>query len=230
MRKYSHLILLAGLVLLFSCELDNYDAPDKVLEGKVIDASNGETLQTRQPDGIKVRLLEKGFENPVPFDFWAMPDGTFRNTKIFAAKYDILVVEGAFEQSSVETITVDLNTNQVVNFEVEPYARLTNVEVSSSGGKLKATYKVAPGTGKRKILKSMLIASSSDILHENTTKKLSSNENVLKEINNDDISAMSFVDEIDGLQTGKTYYARVAVLTENSLSRYNYSPIVAIKF
>lgn len=230
MIRYSHFILLIVLVLLSSCELDNYDAPDKVLEGKVIDASNGEALQTRQPDGIKVRLLEKGYGNPVPYDFWAMPDGTFRNTKIFAAQYDILVVEGPFEQSSVEQVTVDLNTNQTVTFEVEPYVRLSNVEITSSDGKLKATYKISPSTGKRKILKSMLICSTSDILHENTTNKRSSKENYLNEIANDEISTMSFVDEIEGLQAGQTYYARVAVLTENSLSRYNYSPIVVFKF
>lgn len=214
---------------MISCELDNYPVPDIVLEGKVIDASTGETIQTRQPDGIKIRLLEEGYENPVPYDFWTKSDGSFKNTRIFAAKYKIVAVEGPFEQSSVEELSVDLTGNQTVVFEVEPFVRLSNVEISKTGGGIQASYKISQTTSTKKILKSMLIVGPSDILHQTTTNKLSSAENSLEDIANEDIASMSFVDEIGNLTPGKTYFARVAVLTDNTLNRYNYSPIIEIK-
>lgn len=220
---------MAGILFLCSCELDNYAAPEIVLEGKVIDASTGETIQTRQPDGIKIRLLEEGYENPVPFDFWTKSDGTFKNTRIFAAKYKIIALEGPFEQSSVEELSVDLTGNQVITFEVEPFVRLTDVDISKSGGGIKASYKISPTTSTKKILKSLLICGSSEILHQTTTNKLSSAENALADIANEDITTMTFVDEIENLEIGKTYFARVAVLTDNSLNRYNYSRIFEIK-
>lgn len=229
MKKNISLNLFVGLLFLFSCDLDNYSAPDVVLEGKVIDANTGETIQTRQPDGIKIRLLEEGYENPVPFDFWTKSDGTFRNTRIFAAKYKVLPLEGPFEQSSVEEISVDLTGNQSITFEVEPFVRLSDVEITSSSGGIKATYKLSQTTSTKKILKSMLICGTSDILHQTTTNKLSSAENSLADIANADIANMAFVDEIGNLVPGETYYARVAVLTDNTLNRYNYSPIIEIK-
>jgi hypothetical protein len=229
MKRTINLYLLAGLVLLFSCELDNYPAPDIILEGKVIDATTGETIQTRQPDGIKIRLLEEGYENPVPYDFWTKSDGSFRNTRIFAAKYRAVAVEGPFEQSSVEELSVDLTGNQTVVFEVEPFVRLSEVEISKTSGGIRASYKISQTTSTKKILKSMLIVGSSDILHQTTTNKLSSAENSLEDIANKDIGFMSFVDEVGNLTPGKTYFARVAVLTDNTLNRYNYSPIIEIE-
>ena len=157
MKRTIILNLIAGILFLCSCELDNYVPPDIVLEGKVVDASTGETIQTQQPDGIKIRLLEEGYNNPVPFDFWTKSDGSFRNARIFAARYKVIAMEGPFEQSSVEELTVDLSRNQTITFEVEPFVRLTDVDISTSGGGIQATYKILQTTSTKKILKSMLI-------------------------------------------------------------------------
>jgi hypothetical protein len=219
--------LLAGILLLSSCELDNYEAPDRVLDGKVVDAATGEPIQTRQPDGIKIRLIEEGATNPVPYDFWAKSDGTFRNAKVFAGKYKVSVLQGAFEEATAEQLTVDMGSNQNITLKVNPFVRLTDVAIVKTTEGIKATYKVAPNTTK-KILRSMLICYTSPILHENTSGKLASATNTLSGRTNDDIAAATFVDEIKGLKAGETYYARVAVLAENSLNRYNYSPIVKI--
>jgi hypothetical protein len=215
------------MFLLSGCELDNYSLPDKILEGVVIDIGTGEPIQTRQPNGIKVRLLEEGYDNPVPYDFWAKADGSFKNTRIFAAQYKAVVTEGPFEQSSADTVLVNLSQNQTVTFEVEPFVRLADVAIIKSGGGIQATYKISTNNT-RKVLKSMLIVYTSPILHQTTTGKLSSAENDLAGIDNPAIDAMSFQDEIQNLESGKTYYARVAVLAENSLNRFNYSPIIEI--
>lgn len=210
-----------------SCELDNYEAPDRVLDGKVVDAATGEPLQTRQPDGIKIRLIEEGATNPVPYDFWAKSDGTFRNAKVFAGRYKVSVLQGAFEDATAEQLTVDMGANQNITLKVNPFVRLNDVAIVKTADGIKATYKLAPNTTK-KILRSMLICYTSPILHENTSGKLSSATNNLSDRTHADIAAATFADEIKNLKPGETYYARVAVLAENSLNRYNYSPIIKI--
>jgi Domain of unknown function (DUF3823_C)/Protein of unknown function (DUF3823) N-terminal domain len=230
MKRIIFFNLLAGILFLSSCELDNYAAPEMVLDGNVVDASTGEPIQTRQPDGIKIRLIEEGTANPVPFDFWAKADGTFRNTRIFAAKYKVSALQGPFEQASVAEVSLDLTKNQTLTIKAEPFVRVSNVNITKSGNGITATYKISPTSSPKKIQRSMLICYTSPILHENTSGKLSSATNTLTGMTNADIAAREFTDEIKNLQAGKTYYARVAVLAENSLNRYNYSPIVKINF
>ena len=72
MKRVLIFCLMLGLVLLYSCELDNYDPPTMTIEGKVVDEVTGENIYTQQPNGIKIRLLEEGFTTPTPYDFWAM--------------------------------------------------------------------------------------------------------------------------------------------------------------
>lgn len=73
----------------------------------------------------------------------------------------------------------------------------------------------------------MLIVHTSLILHESTDGVKKSAENDLSVMSGAVISSTTFVDEIAGLTSG-TYYARVAILAENSLNRFNYSPIIKI--
>ena len=228
MKRTVILNLIVGILFLCSCELDNYATPDIILEGKVVDVSTGETIQTRQPDGIKIRLIDEGIISPVPYDFWAKSDGTFRNTRIFAAKYKVLALQGPFEESSVAEVSLDLTKNQNIIIKAEPFVRLTNVNIIKSGDGIKATYKISPTTSPKIIQRSMLICYTSPILHENTNGKLSSAINILSGMTNADIVTKEFTDEIKNLQAGKTYYARVAVLAANSLNRYNYSAIIKI--
>ena len=220
-------VVLLVLFLGQACETDNYDAPDMTLEGKVVDRTTGENIQTRQPNGIKIRLVEEGYQNPQPYDFWAKPDGTFKNTKLFPAKYSVTVLEGAFEDASVTPVAVDLRQDQSITFEVEPFVRLTNVHISASGGTITATYKIERTTSTRALVRSMLLCHESVILHESTIGVKKSTENNLSAMDDSQITSTAFTDQISGLTSG-TYYARVAVLAANSLNRYNYSPIVKL--
>ncbi len=227
MNRIPILNIMAVMLILCSCELDNYTPPDITLEGKVTDEVTGENVFTRQPNGIKVRLLEEGYDNPVPYDFWVKPDGTFKNTRLFPAKYKISVLEGAFEQSSVEEVTVDLSRNQTIEFKVEPFIRLTDVSIVATGGTVRATYGIERTSSTNPMVRSLLILAKTNILHENTVGLKKSIENKLNTMTEEDILSTTFVDEITGLTAG-TYYARVAIFTQNYFNRYNYSEIVTI--
>lgn len=225
MNRVNIFCLIMGLFLFYSCEIDNYDPPTMTLEGKVVDEVTGENLFTSQPNGIKVRLLEEGFEKPTPFDFWAMSDGTFKNTKLFASRYKVLVVEGAFEDASVEQLDVDLTkSNQVVEFKVMPFIRLKNVSITVLGTTAKATYKLERTTSARVPKSSLLLIYNSVHLHATTQGVKKSVVNTLSASTPAD---KIFEDVITGLTPGK-YYARVGVLTDNALGRYSYSQIVEI--
>jgi hypothetical protein len=227
MKRVLIFCLMLGLVLLYSCELDNYDPPTMTIEGKVVDEVTGENLYTQQPNGIKIRLLEEGFTTPTPFDFWAMSDGTFRNTKVFAAKYKVLTLEGPFEDSSVEQLDVDVtSSNQTIEFRVVPYVRLKNVTITVSGTTCKATYNIERTTSAKLPKSSLLMIHQSTILHITTTGLKKSAVNNLSPWT-PVLAAKTFEDQITGLTSG-TYYARVGVLTDNTLGRYTYSPIVQI--
>jgi len=227
MKKIIIICLMLGLALFNSCELDNYDPPTMTIEGKVVDEVTGENISTQQPNGIKIRLLEEGFSKPTPYDFWAMSDGTFRTTKVFPAKFKVLVLEGPFEDSSVEQLDVDVTgSNQTIEFKVEPYARLKNVNITVSGTTVKATYNIERTTSARLPKSSFLMIHQSVILHSTTTGLKKSATNTLTPWT-PALAAKTFDDQITGMTPG-TYYARVGVLTDNYLNRYTYSPIVKI--
>ena len=228
MKKSLIFSLIAGMFLLYSCELDNYDPPTMTIEGKVVDEVTGENIYTQQPNGIKIRFLEEGFTNPIPYDFWAMSDGTFRCTKVFAAKYKVYAFEGPFEDSSVEHLNVDVTkNNQTIEFRVEPYARLKNVNITVTGNTVQANYNIEFTTGSRVPIRSVLLVHESVHLHQTTVGVKRSAINDLTSKTQQEIESMAFQDQITGLTPG-TYYARVGVLTNNYLNRYNYSPIVKI--
>jgi len=227
MKRVLIFCLMLGLVLFYSCELDNYDPPTMTIEGKVVDDVTGENISTQQPNGIKVRLLEEGFATPTPYDFWAMSDGTFRTTKVFPAKFKVFVLEGPFEDSSVDTLDVDVTkSNQTIEFRVVPYARLKNVSITVTGTTVRATYNIERTTSAKVPKSSLLMVHQSTILHITTTGLKKSAVNNLTPWT-PVLAAKTYDDQITGLAPG-TYYARVGVLTDNYLNRYTYSPIVQI--
>lgn len=161
MKKIAYFIVLAALLSAPSCsmfELDNYDAPEETLQGVVVDAATGEPVLTDQgSEGIRVRLTELSWEGnvtPNP-DFYCMPDGTFRNTKIFKGKYNVRV-DGPFipllreDDRGVpiadETKTLDIGGVTDVKFEVQPFLKVEWVEEPQViNGKVRAKVKVTRG-------------------------------------------------------------------------------------
>lgn len=119
-----------------SCtKLDNYPAPSDTITGSTIDEGTGQTVQTEiGGGGTRVKLLETSYSaNPVPIYFQSKQDGTFNNTKVFAATYKISV-EGPFvpivqsdNQGNIisdSSQTVVLKNTATVNFRVQPFLRV----------------------------------------------------------------------------------------------------------
>lgn len=228
MRTIKYNLIILVMVIFASCELDNYDEPNATFTGKIVDVQTGETIQTRQPNGIQIRLWEDGFENPVSYGMWAKNDGTFRNTKLFAGTYEVTVEAGPFHNTATQTVTLKAGNEVDATFQVEPYVRVTNVSISAAGGTITGSYKLAMGDGTTVVKHSKLICHDSPIVHKNTNGLKKSDENDLSGASAPGLASMSFNDEITELPSG-TYYVRVAVESDNTLGRNNYSEIVIVE-
>jgi hypothetical protein len=126
------LVVIAGN----SCsKIDNYPAPSDTINGSTIDEGTGATVQTEiGGGGTRVKLLETSYSaNPTPIYFQSMQDGTFNNTKVFAATYKISV-EGPFvpivqtdnsgNVTADSSQTIKLTSKATVNFKVQPFLRV----------------------------------------------------------------------------------------------------------
>jgi hypothetical protein len=161
MKKISFYILSIGLLsLTSSCSLfdiDNKDEPAETLQGEVVDSETGEPILTDQgSEGIRVRLLELSYkDNPNPFDFFAKPDGTFQNTKLFKGNYNVRVdgpfipilrEDGNGTPIADETQTLDIAGTAKVRFEVQPFLNVEWVEAPEIiNGRVRAKVRVTRG-------------------------------------------------------------------------------------
>ena len=160
MKKIVFYSLICVLLSFSSCDLfkmDNYDEPAETLEGEVVDVATGERVLTDQgSEGIRVRLTELSWGDNVTHnpDFYCMPDGSFRNTKLFKGNYNIRI-DGPFiplirEASGIlladETKTIDIKGTTKVKFEVQPFLKVEWVEEPTvTNGKIKAKVRVTRG-------------------------------------------------------------------------------------
>lgn len=158
MKKIAFCTLISMLFSFSSCgffEIDNYDEPKETLIGEVVDIATGERVLTDQgSEGIRVRLTELSWgenadHNP---DFYCMPDGSFRNTKLFKGNYHI-TIDGPFipliredEKGTPiadESKTMDISGVTNVKFEVQPFLKVEWVgEPTVTNGKVTAKVRV----------------------------------------------------------------------------------------
>jgi hypothetical protein len=220
MKKLTYLIFISLLVFTTSCEIDNYDIADATLEGKLTDNS-GNAYITEQPNGFQIRMYEEG--SPQPRDFWGKSDGTFRNTKIFTGNYKFLPINGAFfpVTDTVKTVISGVTT---VDFKITPYATVT-ATFTVNGKDLSATYRINKASGAGKISTARVLLNKwNPIVGMNYSDKSAARD--LSKIDDATIVATDYTDVITGyLESGVTYYARVAVLSTNSLGKYNFSTV-----
>lgn len=118
---------MAAVFAAASCSKDNYAAPKETFRGSFIDKGTGELLQVApgtgiSDGGVRIRMMEYSWsDNPTPYDFFAMQDGTFNNTKIFKGTYGV-IPEGPFVP--LEEIRLDIKGTVEHDFHVEPFLRV----------------------------------------------------------------------------------------------------------
>ena len=117
------LLLLAVLTLnLSGCELDErVDDLTGGYEGAFIDRLTGEKVATEYY-GAKLKLLDLEYGNvAVPLEYNTLPEGTYRNTKVYPSRYKVWANGPFFE---LDTIYGDIRSFKKMDLIVTPNVTL----------------------------------------------------------------------------------------------------------
>jgi hypothetical protein len=246
MRKLLYSFVTLAAIATVSCsKLDNFPQPSATLTGRAVDAGGGKTtIQTETGGGgTRVKLEEISWsDNPTPFYFYSMQDGTFDNTKLFAST-NMVSVEGAFvplvQYDNAGTITVDKRQKVVlgsaaqnVTFEVEPFLRVEWVSdpVVNADSTITVQARFSRGTGNPDFQKDV-----SDLFFYLNTVPYVGNNNYdnrySKQVTYSGSAGNALLGQTIVLTTtGKlppkrSYWLRVGARTTYGLKQYNYTDI-----
>lgn len=234
---------LSASVLLFcaSCtDIDNYDGPNAQMNGNLIDKTTGKNFITGQGE-FNIRIWEMSWsDNPSPQDIPVKQDGTFSDTKLFSATYDMVPYGGPFWPVDRQT-NIKLSGSLTKDFEVTPYLQVVNVTHELSGTNLKLTCRLkAPVTeGLPRVLEVRPFVSLTQFCGEGSRIEEYNDDKYRKEINTNWWDGVGDMTTGEGnetyilpdlpLKSGRTYFVRVGVRVEDTYRKYNYSEIIEVK-
>lgn len=130
--------MLGSLPMFTSCELDNYDAPDGKITGRILDKETGELIQSDIMNGTTIKLLEHGYDPVTPQYLRVKNDGTYVNSLLFSNTYTVQPDQRNFVQIEPQDIKIGKNTT--LDFEVQPYIRIKDMEITKDGNYIIATF------------------------------------------------------------------------------------------
>jgi len=142
MKQYRFIILF--MIVLFtitSCGLDNYDAPQSRLHGKI--TYNGEELGLRGTgQAVQLQLYQDGYQLRDYIRVYVGQDGSFE-ALLFDGVYKLVTRDknGPWVNNR-DTILVNLKGSAEVEVPVTPYFTISNESISLSGNELNATFNV----------------------------------------------------------------------------------------
>lgn len=218
--------ILAAITMMFftACgKLDNYAGPDAAIHGTVTDETGKTPVETQMPNGIRIRLLETKFQQPLPLDFWVREDGTFSFSGLFAGRYKVVPVEGAFFPA--DTVEMDIRGNTEINFSVTPFLTISATATPVQGG-VAIAYRIARSRQESKIAEARVMASSVPAVTNTVYDKVVTRN--LAGVDDAVVLATDYRDTVSGLLPGRNYYVRVGARTNNALLKYNYSPVLKV--
>ena len=130
-------VVVAGSMF-YSCEKDNLEGPDAIFAGELRDRKTGELIQQEISDGSRVYFIEQGWgDNPPVQNMVVKKDGTFYNGMIFSGDYKIILNRGNYVPLDTLDMKIKPGKNYQV-FEVNPYLRIIEPEISVIGRKVMA--------------------------------------------------------------------------------------------
>lgn len=225
---YIMIALFAG-----SCEIDNYDDPNASVRGILTDV-NGIGLQIEQgSSSVRIKMEELSWSStPIPFYLNFKMDGTYNNSKVFAARYAMTPVEGPFYPVMADTVDVIGNTTH--NFKVTPYLNVSWVgEPTVDADKLitakfKFTRNASPdaGVATPNLLDYQLFISTTKFVGNNNAdlNLVASAVTATNQMENQELSITTKT----AVKYATTYYIRVGVRVNDSFKKYNYTDVKTV--
>ena len=117
--KICSVFILATLVLT-SCRKDNYDEPESFIKGRVV--YQGEPLQLRGNEAVRLQLYQRGYEKHDPVDVFVNQNGEF-SICIFDGQYQLITKagNGPWTSEGSDTTQINLRGRSVQDVEVVPF-------------------------------------------------------------------------------------------------------------
>ena len=247
-RIITILSCVVALFTLSSCDwfvLDNLPAWDAQVEGKIIDSATGQPLQMEQGSSITVYELygeqydhtnqqgKKGWDGHSAISWGVKNNGTYVNKLTFAGKYEMKTTNNNFQ---ADTVKFDLKKGaNTVDFQVTPYLRIQNPNVSWDGSKINATFSVevaVPGTTVSRV--EICVWPDRWVRHSSNN---CSGDAASYKVNPTETSFSLSVDSKNAananeFQYDRVHYIRIAALgsnPSNTSNAYNYSPVYKLQ-
>lgn len=241
MKKILFAIGILSLGAFSSCmKTDNYAAPSATFSGNVIDSVTGKPFLTGQGEA-HIRIWEVSFkQNPTPQDIPIKQDGTFEDTKLFSATYDMQPYGGAFWPAKRDS-AIKLNKTLQKDFKVVPYLYVVDLTSRLVDTTLLLTCRLkAPiTTNLPRVLDIRPFVSLTEHVGAGSRIDEYALDKYKIDVNNNWWDGVGDMATGEGtttyslpalpLKPGRTFYVRVGVRVEDTYQQYNYSDIVKIQ-
>lgn len=216
MKNIFYLILI--LMSIVSCSVDNYDAPNAKLSGKVIDNVTNEMVENGGANsGTIIQIFEGNSKQPILSK--SFPDGHFENAALFPGNYKLFVV-GAFR---IVGDTMRISIPNEVEIKVLPNVRLKATLQSFVG--TTATVKVEYSKVHSDQTLNQLAVVWSTIDNPNLFTFFGGGQKT-ETVTSQNLITGEKVFTIMGLTAGTKYYIRAAGRTLAPGNYYNYSKTI----
>lgn len=141
-------LMLASLLVLTSCEKDNYDPPTAMLKGQVV--YQGEPIGVRS-DGVQLELWQHGYDFFTKIPVYVDQDGSF-SASLFDGDYKLVLLRGNGPWiDNSDSIDVHVKGTVNVDVPVTPYYIVKNANFTRSGNVVSSTFNVEEITAGRAI-------------------------------------------------------------------------------
>jgi hypothetical protein len=221
------ILLLTGVLCFNSCELDNYPGPTGSLSGALIDSETGEMVQGDIISGTQIELIEQGYENPPIQRLIVQVDGSYRNDMLFEGMYTLLPLTRGNFVPQTDTIPLEIGSGTIHNFEVLPYIRIKDANITIDGTKITATFKLEQ-TVENKVKSMGLWGHSSAAVGEPLQfgKKTKTLNTVVDP--EEEYELVLDVRTDKDFVKGEAYYFRIGAIIDADEAEYNYAPAVRL--
>jgi hypothetical protein len=211
-----------SLTLVWSCKLDNYDAPDAALSGSIIDLETGELIQSDIIEGTTIRITEHGYDPVAPQYLRVKNDGTYANTLLFSNTYSVRPEVRNFIQIDEQEVQIGKDTK--LDFYVTPYLRLKDVSFTTEGNTIIASFRIEQTTADA-VARIGLFASDQPIVGE-PVRTVASERNINRVVSPDEEFriGINVAQNTKYLKRGGSYFFRVGAISGFPGAKYNYAP------
>lgn len=214
---------------LIGCSLDERD-DDLVggYEGAFIDKLTGDTVATEYY-GARLMLLDLNYGDiATPLNYKALPDGSFKNTKVFPAKYKVYGV-GPFFQ--LDTMNMDIKKSGVkINMMVTPNVTVSIKDVKILYGiavQITLTYQVNDETSTKNDL-GFVYSKNKYPGQRNAMNETEAGASTYKRIRSGITEKSGELTETFYLEPNTTYYFRALARSEKGGDYWNYSKQIIV--